>query len=65
MVDFYNIWSVQIVPPKTIGYRPLDVIPDDKTKHGVYGSHHNIFKLNQIKRFIQIVNVFGLNKSMY
>ena len=48
MVDFYNIWSVQIVPPKTIGYRPLDVIPDDKTKHGVYGSHHNIFKLSQI-----------------
>ena len=39
--------SGRIVPPKTIGYRPLDVIPDDKMEHGVYGSHHNIFESNQ------------------
>lgn len=32
--------SGRIVPPKTLGYRPLDVIPDDKMEHGVYGSHH-------------------------
>ena len=39
--------SGRIVPPKTIGYRPLDVIPDDKMEHGVYGAHHNIFESNQ------------------
>ena len=39
--------SGRIVPPKTIGYRPLDVIPDDKMEHGVYRSHHNIFESNQ------------------
>ena len=39
--------SGRIVPPKTLGYRPLDVIPDDKMEHGVYGSHHNIFESNQ------------------
>uniref|UniRef100_UPI001114BE38 RHS repeat-associated core domain-containing protein n=1 Tax=Atopomonas hussainii TaxID=1429083 RepID=UPI001114BE38 len=36
-----------IVPVGTIGYRPLDVIPDDQMQHGVYGSHHNIFVANQ------------------
>ncbi|WP_237184437.1 RHS repeat domain-containing protein [Rodentibacter caecimuris] len=39
--------SGRIVPPKTLAYRPLDIIPDDKMEHGVYGSHHNIFEANQ------------------
>ena len=37
----------RIIKPGTIGYRPLDIIPDDKKEHGVYGSHHNIFIANQ------------------
>jgi RHS repeat-associated protein len=36
-----------IVPVGTLGYRPLDVIPDDQMQHGVYGSHHNMFVANQ------------------
>ena len=39
--------SGRIVPVGTIGYRPLDIIPDDEMQHGVYGSHHNIFVANQ------------------
>ena len=39
--------SGKIVPLKTLAYRPLDIIPDDKMEHGVYGSHHNIFEANQ------------------
>lgn len=37
----------RIVPVGTVGYRPLDVIPDTEMQHGVYGSHHNIFIANQ------------------
>ena len=40
--------SGKTVPLGTIGYRPLDVIPDNVKQHGVYGSHHNLFKANQI-----------------
>ncbi|MBD8658560.1 RHS repeat-associated core domain-containing protein, partial [Oxalobacteraceae sp. CFBP 13730] len=40
----------RIVPVDTIGYRPLDVIPDTKMQHGVYGSHHNIFIAKQMPR---------------
>lgn len=39
--------SGRMIPPGTIGYRPLDVIPDTVMQHGVYGSHHNIFVANQ------------------
>ncbi|BBS36306.1 hypothetical protein WP5S18E01_11530 [Enterobacter cloacae] len=39
--------SGRIIPVKTLSYRPLDEIPDDKMEHGVYGSHHNIFEANQ------------------
>lgn len=39
--------SGRVVPPGTLGYRPLDVIPDDQMQHGVYGSHHNMFVANQ------------------
>jgi type VI secretion system secreted protein VgrG len=39
--------SGRIVPVGTIGYRPLEVIPPTEKQHGVYGSHHNIFKANQ------------------
>ncbi|WP_261381077.1 RHS repeat domain-containing protein, partial [Xanthomonas vasicola] len=39
--------SGMIVPVGTIGYRPLDVIPNNVMQHGVYGSHHNIFVANQ------------------
>ncbi len=39
--------SGRIVPAGTIGYRPLDVIPDDEVQHGVAGSHHNIFVAHQ------------------
>ena len=40
--------SGRVVPVGTVGYRPLDVIPDDVKEHGVYGSHHNLFKANQM-----------------
>ena len=40
--------SGRVIQPKTLGYRPLDVIPDDVKQHGVYGSHHNIFEANQM-----------------
>lgn len=40
--------SGKIVPVGTIGYRPLDVIPDTEKQHGVYGSHHNIFVAKQM-----------------
>lgn len=36
--------SGKIVALGTIGYRPLDVIPDNVKQHGVYGSHHHLFK---------------------
>lgn len=39
--------SGRIVPVGTIGYRPLDVLPDDVVQHGVSGSHHNIFIAQQ------------------
>jgi RHS repeat-associated protein len=39
--------SGRIVAIGTIGYRPLDIIPDNVKQHGVYGSHHNIFVANQ------------------
>jgi len=39
--------SGRIVPVGTIGYRPLDILPDNVQQHGVYGSHHNIFVANQ------------------
>lgn len=39
--------SGRIVPVGTVGYRPLDVIPDDQMQHGVYGSHHNMFVAQQ------------------
>jgi RHS repeat-associated protein len=39
--------SGRIVPVGTIGYRPLDVIPDTEIQHGVAGSHHNMFIANQ------------------
>jgi hypothetical protein len=37
----------RLVPKGTLGYRPLDVIPDDEMQHGRYGSHHNMFRANQ------------------
>jgi hypothetical protein len=37
----------RVVPVGTVGYRPLDVIPDNVVRHGVAGSHHNIFIANQ------------------
>lgn len=40
--------SGKIVSVGTVGYRPLDIIPDNEKQHGVYGSHHNIFIANQI-----------------
>ncbi|MDO4228136.1 RHS repeat domain-containing protein, partial [Neisseria sp.] len=40
--------SGKIIKPKTLGYRPLDVIPNNVKQHGVYGSHHNIFEANQM-----------------
>ena len=40
--------SGRIITPKTLGYRPLDVIPNNVKQHGVYGSHHNIFEANQM-----------------
>ena len=39
--------SGRVVAVGTIGYRPLDVIPDSEMQHGVYGSHHNIFIAKQ------------------
>ncbi|KRW62034.1 hypothetical protein AO726_01015 [Pseudomonas sp. TTU2014-080ASC] len=39
--------SGRIIPVGTLGYRPLDVIPDDQMQHGVYGSHHNMFIAHQ------------------
>ena len=39
--------SGRIVPVDSVGYRPLDVIPDDRIQHGVAGSHHNIFVAKQ------------------
>jgi RHS repeat-associated protein len=39
--------SGKIVEVGTIGYRPLDIIPDTEEQHGVYGSHYNLFKANQ------------------
>jgi RHS repeat-associated protein len=39
--------SGRVVTPGTLGYRPLDAIPDNVMQHGVYGSHHNIFRANQ------------------
>jgi hypothetical protein len=42
--------SGRIVQVGTVGYRPLDVIPDDVMEHGVYGSHHNIFVAKQAPR---------------
>jgi RHS family protein len=40
--------SGKIIQPKTLGYRPLDIIPNNVKQHGVYGSHHNIFEANQM-----------------
>jgi type VI secretion system secreted protein VgrG len=40
--------SGKTVAVGTLGYRPLDVIPDNELQHGVYGSHHNIFVANQM-----------------
>jgi hypothetical protein len=37
----------KIVPVGTVGYRPLDVIPDDVMQHSVFGSHHNLFIAKQ------------------
>ena len=31
-----------------MGYRPLDIIPNNVKQHGVYGSNHNIFEANQM-----------------
>jgi len=39
--------SGRIVPVGTIGYLPLDIIPDNEMQHGVYGSHYNYFIANQ------------------
>lgn len=39
--------SGRIIPVGTLGYRPLDIIPDDEMQHRVYGSHHNMFVANQ------------------
>lgn len=39
--------SGKIVAPGTVGYRPLDIRPNNVKQHGVYGSHHNIFIANQ------------------
>jgi hypothetical protein len=39
--------SGRIVPIGTMAYRPLDVLPDDAIRHGVAGSHHNIFIARQ------------------
>jgi RHS repeat-associated protein len=39
--------SGRIVPVGTVGYRPLDVLPDYEVQHGRAGSHHNIFVANQ------------------
>lgn len=44
--------SGRIVAIGTIGYRTLDVIPEDEMQHGVYGSHHNLFRANQIPKSI-------------
>lgn len=37
----------RVVPVGTIGYRPLDVLPDDVIQHGIKGSHYNIAVANQ------------------
>ena len=39
--------SGRIVLVGTMGYRPLDALPDDVIQHGVAGSHHNIFVAKQ------------------
>lgn len=39
--------SGRLIPVGTVGYRPLDIIPDHVIQHGVAGSHHNIFVANQ------------------
>ncbi|MDX1915005.1 MAG: RHS repeat-associated core domain-containing protein [Methylophilus sp.] len=39
--------SGRIVTVGTIGYLPLDVLPDNVEQHGVLGSHHNYFIANQ------------------
>jgi len=39
--------SGRVVPVESIGYRPLDVIPESQIQHGVAGSHHNIFIAKQ------------------
>ena len=39
--------SGKVVPVGTVGYRPLDIIPNNEMQHGIYGSHHNIFVANQ------------------
>jgi RHS repeat-associated protein len=39
--------SGRVVPVDTLGYRPLDGIPNDQVQHGVAGSHHNIFVAKQ------------------
>lgn len=40
----------RIVVVGTIGYRDLDIIPDDEMQHGRFGSHHNIFVAKQAPR---------------
>lgn len=56
----------RVVPVGTTGYRPLDIIPDDKMEHGVYGSHHNIFIANQAPLTVQNpASVFGQSKITY
>ena len=42
--------SGRIVPVGTIGYLPLDVLPDGVVQHGVAGSHYNYFIANQDKK---------------
>ena len=37
----------KIVSVGTVGYRPLDFLPDNVVQHGVGGSHHNIFVAKQ------------------
>lgn len=34
----------------TIGYLPLDELPDHVMQHGRYGSHHNYFLCNQVPK---------------
>lgn len=39
--------SGRTVPVGTMGYRPLDNVPQNVIQHGLAGPHHNVFRSNQ------------------